>query len=58
MFFPQTVTASAPFFRRIPLQAGQGVMLMKVSYSCLEISDAVSRYLRSTLFTRPSKATG
>ncbi len=58
IFLSHTVTARASFFRRMPLHSRQGVMRMKDSYSCFMVSEKVSRYLRSTLRTSPSKATG
>ncbi len=57
MFLSAIVTASASFLSLFPPHDLHGVMRINVSYSLLDVSEAVSLYLRSTFLITPSNAT-
>src|SRR3989344_408371 len=56
MFLSRILTASASFFRRLPLQAGQTFIIMYFSISARVNSESVSFHLRSRFGTTPSNS--
>ena len=56
MFLSRILTASASFFRRLPLQAGQTFIIMYFSISARVNSESVSFHLRLRFGITPSNA--